>query len=269
MIPFRVVLKDKIVHCQTKYVLSDSDGKHLIMGIRNADAEVKAEEERRKILQDALVAAEHANRAKTTFFNNMSHDIRTPLNAIIGFTALAAAHIDNQKQVADYLKKISVSSEHLLSLINDVLDMSRIESGMVKIEEKNVHLPDVLHDLKTIIQSNVSAKQLELFIDTVDVVHEDIICDKLRLNQILLNLTSNAVKFTKPGGMLSIRVIEKANAPQRVRQLCLPGEGLRDRHEQGIPEAHLRAPLPGSRPPPSAASRAPAWGWPLRRTLWT
>ena len=213
VIPFRVVLKDKIVHCQTKYVLSDSDGKHLIMGIRNADAEVKAEEERRKILQDALVAAEHANRAKTTFLNNMSHDIRTPMNAIIGFTALAAAHIDNQKQVADYLKKISVSSEHLLSLINDVLDMSRIESGMVKIEEKNVHLPDVLHDLKTIIQSNVNAKQLELFIDTVDVVHEDVICDKLRLNQILLNLTSNAVKFTKPGGMLSIRVIEKANAP--------------------------------------------------------
>ena len=214
VVPFRVVLEGEILHCQAKYVLAGSDRKHLIMGIRNADAEVKAEEERRKLLQDALAAAEHANRAKTTFLNNMSHDIRTPMNAIIGFTALAAAHIDNPKQVADYLKKISVSSEHLLSLINDVLDMSRIESGMVKIEKKNVHLPDVLHDLKTIIQSNVNAKQLELFIDTVDVVHEDIICDKLRLNQILLNLISNAVKFTKPGGMLSIRVIEKATAPK-------------------------------------------------------
>lgn len=143
----------------------------------------------------------------------MSHDIRTPMNAIIGFTALAAAHIDNQKQVADYLGKISVSSEHLLSLINDVLDMSRIESGKVKLEEREIHLPDVIHDLRTIIQSNVHAKQLELFIDTVDVVHEDIICDKLRLNQILLNLVSNAVKFTKPGGMLSIRVTEKDDAP--------------------------------------------------------
>ncbi len=213
VIPFRVMFKGELLHCQAKFAVAGGDRRHLIMGIRNADAEVRAEAERRKALQDALAAAEHANRAKTTFLNNMSHDIRTPMNAIIGFTALAAAHIDNKKQVADYLGKISVSSEHLLSLINDVLDMSRIESGKVKIEEKNVHLPDVLHDLKTIIQSNVHAKQLELFIDTVDVVHEDVVCDKLRLNQILLNLISNAVKFTKPGGTLGIRVIEKADAP--------------------------------------------------------
>ncbi len=213
VIPFRATLDGEVHHYQVKFVTAGGDRRHLVLGIRNADAEVRAEEERRKVLQDALAAAEHANRAKTTFLNSMSHDIRTPMNAIIGFTALAAAHIDNKKQVADYLEKISVSSEHLLSLINDVLDMSRIESGKVKIEEKEVHLPDILHDLRTIIQANVHAKQLELFIDTVDVVHEDIICDKLRLNQILLNLISNAVKFTKPGGMLSIRVIEKDNAP--------------------------------------------------------
>lgn len=213
VIPFRAMLEDEVRHYQVKIVTAGDDRRHLILGIRSADAEVRAEEEQRKALQDALAAAEHANRAKTTFLNNMSHDIRTPMNAIIGFTALAAAHIDNKKQVADYLGKISVSSEHLLSLINDVLDMSRIESGKVKIEEKDVHLPDVLHDLRTIIQANVHAKQLEIFIDTVDVVHENIICDKLRLNQILLNLVSNAVKFTKPGGMLSIRVIEKNDAP--------------------------------------------------------
>ncbi len=212
VIPFRALLDGGIHHSQVKFARAGKDTRQLIMGIRSAEVEFKAEEEKRKILQDALAAAEHANRAKTTFLNNMSHDIRTPMNAIIGFTTLAAAHIDNQKQVADYLGKISVSSEHLLSLINDVLDMSRIESGKVKIDEKDVHLPDVLHDLRTIIQANVHAKQLELFIDTVDVVHEDIICDKLRLNQILLNLISNAVKFTKPGGMLSIRVIEKAGA---------------------------------------------------------
>lgn len=213
VIPFRATLEGGLHHYQVKFVRAGDDRRHLIMGIRNADAEVQAEEERRKILQDALAAAEHANRAKTTFLNNMSHDIRTPMNAIIGFTALAAAHIDNKKQVADYLGKISVSSEHLLSLINDVLDMSRIESGKVKIAEKDVHLPDVLHDLRTIIQANVRAKQLELYIDSVDVVHEDIFCDKLRLNQILLNLISNAVKFTKPGGMVSVRVIEKPGAP--------------------------------------------------------
>ncbi len=213
LIPFRATIDGEVHHYQVKFVTAGGNRRHLILGIRNADAEVKAEEERRKVLQDALAAAEHANRAKTTFLNSMSHDIRTPMNAIIGFTALAAAHIDNKKQVADYLGKISVSSEHLLSLINDVLDMSRIESGKVKLDERETHLPDVLHDLRTIIQANVHAKQLELFIDTVDVVHEDIICDKLRLNQILLNLISNAVKFTKPGGMLSIRVIEKEGAP--------------------------------------------------------
>lgn len=213
VVPFRATLDNELHHFQVKFVRAGDDKQHLIMGIRYADAEVTAEEERRKILQDALAAAEHANRAKTTFLNNMSHDIRTPMNAIIGFTALAAAHIDNKKQVADYLGKISVSSEHLLSLINDVLDMSRIESGKVKLEEKETYLPDVLHDLRTIIQANVNAKQLELYIDTVDVVHENIICDKLRLNQILLNLISNAVKFSKPGGMLSIRVIETSDSP--------------------------------------------------------
>ncbi len=212
-IPFRVKLNDELHHCQAKLVAISDDKQQLIMGLRSIDEEVKEEEERRTALHNALAAAEHANNAKTTFLNNMSHDIRTPMNAIIGFTALAAAHIDNKEQVADYLKKISVSSEHLLSLINDVLDMSRIESGKVKIEETEVHLPDILHELRTIIQANVTAKQLELFIDTVDVINEDIMCDKLRLKQILLNLISNSIKFTKPGGMLSIRIIEKPNAP--------------------------------------------------------
>ena len=165
--------------------------------------------ESKEALSDALIAAEHANRAKTTFLNNMSHDIRTPMNAIVGFTALAASHLDNREQVRDYLEKISVSSQHLLSLINDVLDMSRIESGNVRIEESDVHLPDVIHDLRTIIQSTVTAKQLELFIDTQDVHHEDIVTDKLRLNQVLLNILSNAIKFTPNGGTISFRVIEK------------------------------------------------------------
>ena len=160
-------------------------------------------------LRNALAAAEHANKAKTTFLSNMSHDIRTPMNAIIGYTALAATHIDDKELVQDYLNKINISSTHLLSLINDVLDMSRIESGSVKIEETEVHIPDILHDLRTIIQGNISAKQLDLYIDTQDVLHEDIITDKLRLNQVLLNIISNAVKFTPVGGMINVRVLEK------------------------------------------------------------
>lgn len=180
------------------------------------DDEKKMEErlEKQKIdLEDALAAAQHANRAKTTFLNNMSHDIRTPMNAIIGFTSLAATHIDNKEQVQDYLAKITTSSNHLLSLINDVLDMSRIESGKVKIEEKETSLPEIMHDLKTIVQADITAKQLEFYIDTADVVNENVLCDKLRLNQLLLNLLSNAMKFTKPGGIVSVRILQKGNAP--------------------------------------------------------
>ena len=165
-------------------------------------------------LEDALAAAQHANKAKTTFLNNMSHDIRTPMNAIIGFTSLAAAHIDNVEQVQDYLSKIGTSSSHLLSLINDVLDMSRIESGKMKLEEKETSLPEILHDLKTIVQADITSRQLDFYIDTVDVVNENVMCDKLRLNQVLLNLLSNAMKFTKPGGLVSVRVLQKGSAPE-------------------------------------------------------
>ena len=175
--------------------------------------QTQLEEQNRK-LEIALQHEGAANRAKREFLFNMSHDIRTPMNAIIGFTSLAATHIDNREQVLDYLKKISTSSQHLLSLLNDVLDMSRIESGKVKIEEKAVHLPDLVHDVRSIIQPNVAAKRLSLFIDTMDIEDEDIITDPLRLNQILLNILSNAIKFTPTGGMISIRIAQKNGAPK-------------------------------------------------------
>ena len=195
-------------------------------------------------LSNALVAAENANRAKTAFLNNMSHDIRTPMNAIVGFTALAASHLDNKDQVQDYLSKITVSSQHLLALINDVLDMSRIESGKVNIDAVDTHLPDIIHDLRTIIQSDISAKQLELYIDTLDVEHEDIVTDKLRLNQILLNILSNAIKFTPSGGTVNFRVIEKtsekpdwANFEFRVKD---NGIGMSEEFQSSIFEAFAR-----------------------------
>lgn len=166
-------------------------------------------EEKNQELERAVRHEAAANRSKREFLFNMSHDIRTPMNAIVGFTSLAATHIDNQEQALDYLKKISVSSQHLLSLINDILDMSRIESGKVKIEKKAVHLPDLIHDIRAIIQPNVAAKRLSLFIDTMDVIHEDIVTDPLRLNQVLLNILSNAIKFTPAGGTISIRIFQK------------------------------------------------------------
>lgn len=200
--------------------------------------------EGRKKLEVALASAEHANRAKTVFLNNMSHDIRTPMNAIIGFTSLAATHIDNKEQVQDYLGKIMTSSQHLLSLINDVLDMSRIESGKVKIEEKPMHLPEVIHDIRTIIQAGISAKQLELFIDIEDVKNEDIIGDSLRLNQILLNILGNAIKFTPTGGIISLRVIEKNTAPKNYADYEFHikdnGIGMSEEFQEHIFEAFTR-----------------------------
>ena len=161
-------------------------------------------------LQVAVEKAESANCAKSTFLSNMSHDIRTPMNAIIGFTTLALSNIDDKDRVKDYLTKTLASSNHLLSLINDVLDMSRIESGKNHLEEVEVNLSDVLHDLKTIVSGQIYAKQLELYMDAMDVTDEDVYCDKTRLNQILLNLLSNAIKFTPAGGTVSVRVRQLA-----------------------------------------------------------
>ena len=172
----------------------------IVMSDRTADRKMN------QALSDAVNAAETANRAKSTFLSNMSHDIRTPMNAIIGFTTLAVSNIENKEKVRDYLGKILASSNHLLSLINDILDMSRIESGKIHLEETKVNLSDLLHDLKTIISGQIHAKQLELYMDAMDVTDEDIYCDKTRLNQVLLNLLSNAIKFTPAGGTVSVRL---------------------------------------------------------------
>ena len=193
---FHVIAMGSEVEGRTKYILVMSD--------RTADKQVN------QALSDAVAAAETANRAKSTFLSNMSHDIRTPMNAIIGFTTLALSNIDDKERVKDYLAKTLASSNHLLSLINDVLDMSRIESGKIHLEEVEVNLSDVLHDLKTIVSGQIYAKQLELYMDAMDVTDEDVYCDKTRLNQILLNLLSNAIKFTPAGGTVSVRVRQLA-----------------------------------------------------------
>ena len=150
---------------------------------------------------------------RANLLRSVSHDIRTPMNAIIGFTSLAATHIDNREQVLDYLKKTATASQHLLSLINDVLDMSRIESGKVSLELRPVHLPELVHDLRDIIQSSITAKRISLFIDMVDVEDEDVVADPMRLNQIMLNILSNAIKFTPVGGMITLRIVQKQTAP--------------------------------------------------------
>ena len=189
---FHIVAMGSEVAGRTKYILVMSD--------RTADRKIN------QALSEAVAAAEAASRAKSTFLSNMSHDIRTPMNAIIGFTTLAVSNIDNQERVKDYLTKTLSSSRHLLALINDILDMSRIESGKLQLEETEVNLPEMLHDIKTIVSGQIHAKQLELYMDALDVTDEDVYCDRTRMGQILLNLLSNAIKFTPTGGTVSVRV---------------------------------------------------------------
>ena len=189
---FHIVVMGSEVAGRTKYILVMSD--------RTADRKIN------QALSEAVAAAEAASRAKSTFLSNMSHDIRTPMNAIIGFTTLAVSNIDNQERVKDYLTKTLSSSRHLLALINDILDMSRIESGKLQLEETEVNLPEMLHDIKTIVSGQIHAKQLELYMDALDVTDEDVYCDRTRMGQILLNLLSNAIKFTPAGGTVSVRV---------------------------------------------------------------
>ena len=211
-INYRTVKNGEIKYFQMKAVRTGGWGDHhgIVLGFHSVDEEIRNEMEKKNLLEDALMQANRASKAKSVFLSNMSHDIRTPMNAIVGFTALAIAHIDRRDQVEEYLGKIMTSGNHLLSLINDVLDMSRIESGKIRLEEKPCSLPDILHGLRNILQADINAKQLELYIDTVDVLDEEIYCDKLRLNQVLLNLLSNAVKYTSAGGIVSMRITEKA-----------------------------------------------------------
>ena len=177
---------------------------------RQLEAELRKQlEKKQEELEEALQMAQDANQAKTAFLSNMSHDIRTPMNAIIGFTGLAESHIHDTERVQEYLTTISRSSEHLLSLINDVLDMSRIESGRMSLQEKEESLSEILHSIQDIVHADIKAKQHNFTIDAVDVRNELVYCDKLRLNQVLLNLISNAIKYTHPGGTITLRIAQK------------------------------------------------------------
>ena len=182
---------------------------------RQQESELRQQlEKKQNELEDTLQMAQAASRAKTTFLNNMSHDIRTPMNAIIGFTGLAASHLDDKESVREYLGIISQSSEHLLSLINDVLEMSRIESGRMTQHENVESLSEILLVLQDVVQAEVQAKRHSFTIDKVNVRNDLVYCDKMRLNQVLLNLVSNAIKYTPSGGTISLRVEQKpSNKP--------------------------------------------------------
>ena len=190
----------------------------------------EALEKKNHAIEIAVQQEAAANRAKRDFLFNMSHDIRTPMNAIIGYTTLAETNLSQPAKVADYLRKISTASQHLLSLINDVLDMSRIESGRVVLEQKPVHLPTLVQDVQDIIQSNVTAKGLSFAVDLAEVRDEDVVADPLRLQRILLNILSNAVKFTPSGGSITLHVVEKSGAGEST-SMGADGDGSSDAGE--------------------------------------
>ena len=230
---------------------------------REMDKELRAQQEQ---LSLALEAAQQANKSKTVFLNNMSHDIRTLMNAIIGFTSLAESHVDQQEKVKEYLRKIVVSSEHLLSLINDVLDMSRIESGKVKVDEKPLHLPALIDDLRAIIQPSADGKRVDFRIEMDGAANKDVIADKLKLTQILLNILSNGVKYSKDGGALVLRVTQEGQAPAGCATYHFAvkdtGIGMSEEYQKHVFETFSREETAAVS---AIQGTARVWTWPSRR----
>ncbi|EEO27878.1 hybrid sensor histidine kinase/response regulator [Oxalobacter paraformigenes] len=182
----------------------------LLLFTRQDVTETKAEQLRNHIaLKEAFLAAENASRAKSDFLSNMSHDIRTPMNAIMGMTAIAAMHVNEPAYIQDCLGKITLSSRHLLKLINDILDMSRIESGKVFLVEETFVLPTMVEALLAISLPQIRAKNQQLKVQIANIVHEEVVGDPLRLQQVCINIMGNAVKFTPEGGHIALQITEK------------------------------------------------------------
>ena len=220
--PFEAVEYRRIVHengeiidngwIRATVILSETVGKEprkVLYLAQDVTESKRKEESAQRILKEAYESAVYANASKSDFLSRMSHDIRTPMNAIMGMTAIAGAHLDDRERVADCLNKITVSSTHLLGLINDVLDMSKIESGKVDIVEEPFKLSDLMNNLLTMIRPVQQQKQHDLTLHMDKVVHESVIGDVMRLQQVFMNILGNAVKYTPPGGRIKIEVNEK------------------------------------------------------------
>ena len=183
--------------------IGSPDKIHMLLGFANIEEERQEDLRKRKLLEDALERARHANDAKSSFLSNMSHDIRTPMNAIIGFANIAKTHIDEREKVLDSLDKIIASSNHLLRLIGNVLDMSRIESGRMTLKSEEFSLQEVLEQINTMINGQCQEKGLSYECHIVGKVNNYYIGDDMKLKQIIINILGNAVKFTPTGAASS------------------------------------------------------------------
>ena len=207
---YRTQHPDGLHYYEMKLVFVDNAGsRQTVLGLRSVDESTRREMEQRRLLEDALAQASQASQAKSAFLSNMSHDLRTPMNAIIGFTSLALTHSKQQEHVEDYLNKIMASGQHMLSLVNDVLEMSRIESGKAQLTEAPCLLSQVVSDLGTMMQGSADDKGLTVCINTDGIRTDAVLCDQLRLNQVLINIFSNAVKYTNAGGRVDFTVTER------------------------------------------------------------
>ena len=203
---YRILVDGKVEYYQYKAVgLGEGpDYESVVIGFSNVSAQVEKENRIQEQLKQALQNAEQASIAKSTFLFNMSHDIRTPMNAILGYTKLAQRNAAYPDRVMDYLSKLEIAGEHLLQLINDVLDMSRIESGKILLNPQRVNVREVAKNVENMVAEEMHKKQLDFCVDFAEVQDMNVLCDQLRVNQVILNLLSNAMKFTPAGGKVQL-----------------------------------------------------------------
>ena len=234
---YRIMQEGKIKYLQLRIVNVDNDlhVSQIVMGYRSVDDEIIYEMEQNKLLEDALEQAKSSNIAKNTFLSNMSHDIRTPMSAIVGFAALAKKHLDDKEKVHNYLDMIETSSDHLLHLINDVLEISSFESGRIYIEENECNLLDIAQDIQSSILPRAAAKSIALSLNISDLKHYTVYSDEQKLTQIILRLARNAVKYTEPGGKINITVreLEETEKHHAIYQFIIEDNGI------GISESFL------------------------------
>lgn len=208
----------RIILRNTALLLEDYESGDILAMVSGKDVSSQRKEEyrQREALREAYEAANNASSAKSDFLARMSHDIRTPMNAIVGMTAIAGAHLEDSSRVADCLKKITVSSKHLLRLINEVLDMSKIESGKVSLQEEEFALPELIDEMLEIVKPQIKEKNQELFVSVHGIEHEHVIGDSQHIQQAFMNVMSNAIKYTPSGGTIKLSVTEKTTNKQRV-----------------------------------------------------
>lgn len=206
---YRSMINGKLEYFNAKFVkVADEKYATVVLGFKNCDEDIRYEKEKQSQLEKAIIAAEVANKAKTTFLFNMSHDIRTPMNAILGFTAMAKRNPDDKKKIAECLDKVEIAGNYLLELIDDILDMSRIENNKTTVELVPANVYNFANDMIEIIKQRAYENEIEFTTEFNNITDPNIYADVLHTNQILLNVLSNAVKYTKPGGLVHFSVTQ-------------------------------------------------------------